>query len=475
MKKLILTAVFLMTASVAMAADFSAFTSAGQKLYYNISGNSVVVTHPKNASGYNAWTGFDKPTGSLTIPESVTHNGTTYTVSAIGESAFYGCTGLTSVSLPNTLTSIEKHAFCECVGITTINIPDQVSSIGDSAFQYCHSITTITISNLITRIGNSTFSGCNSLSSITLPYSVTTIGAEAFRNCTSLSSLTIPPSVTSIGTRAFCNTGLSTIDIPTSVTQLGVGAFSSCDSLLSATIPNSITGIEEQTFFSCGSLTTVIVGSSVTSIGARAFGLCGSLSEIHMRGANSPTIQENTFVLLPSTAIFYVPCNAATAYQEASTVWSQYNFTEEFSYYLIAASQYATRGTVEVIHAPECDDPQAEILATPNEGYHFVRWSDGDMNAHRYLTIVQDTTLLAEFESNAGINDIASEVLNVYASQGCIHVTVDGQAAAEFSVYDLAGRRVAHVEDGDRSPVLPNGAYLVKVGTHAARKVVVVR
>ena len=111
---------------------------------------------------------------------------------SIASDAFYGCSGLTSITLPNGLTSIKGSAFSGCSGLTSITIPNSVISIGSSAFSGCSGLTSITIPNGLTNIESSAFSGCSGLTSITIPNSVTSIGGSVFRNCTSLENLTIP-------------------------------------------------------------------------------------------------------------------------------------------------------------------------------------------------------------------------------------------------------------------------------------------
>ena len=130
----------------------------------------------------------------MTIPDSVT---------SIGESSFYKCTSLTSVTIPDSVTSIGYKAFGSCESLTSVTIPDSVTSIGDGAFSCCTSLTSVTIPNSVTSIGDSAFYDCTSLTSVTIPNSVTIIGVAAFSCCTSLTSVTIPDSVTIIGGSAF--------------------------------------------------------------------------------------------------------------------------------------------------------------------------------------------------------------------------------------------------------------------------------
>ncbi len=144
------------------------------------------------------------PPTVLTIPSTVTNNGTTYTVTSIGNSAFRGCVYLTSVTIPNSVTSIGNSAFDGCASLTSVNIPNSVISIGKSAFQRCEDLTSVTLPNSITTIAEEMFFFCGRLQSITIPDGVTSIEKNAFRRC-GIRTITIPSSVTSIGEAAFYN------------------------------------------------------------------------------------------------------------------------------------------------------------------------------------------------------------------------------------------------------------------------------
>ena len=178
----------------------------------------------------------------------------------ISSSAFSGCSGLTSIIIPNSVTNIGSEAFRECTSLTNVTIGNSVTSIGDLTFALCIGLTTITIPNSVATIGNSTFYGCSGLTSIAIGNSVTSIGEAAFTRCS----------------------GLTNIAIPNSVTIIGRGAFQDCSSLSSIDIPNSVTSIGTSAFNGCSGLTSITIGNSVTSIGYYAFQDCSGLTEVHI-------------------------------------------------------------------------------------------------------------------------------------------------------------------------------------------------
>ena len=152
----------------------------------------------------------------------------------LGDYAFYGCSGLTSLTLPSGVTSIGYRAFEGCSGLTSLTIPSGVTEIGSSAFYGCSGLTSLTIPSGVTSIGGCTFYGCSGLTSLTIPSGVTEIGNYAFYGCSGLTSLTIPSGVTSIGYGAFAGcSGLTSLTIPSSVTSIGYGAFAGCSGLTS--------------------------------------------------------------------------------------------------------------------------------------------------------------------------------------------------------------------------------------------------
>jgi hypothetical protein len=193
--------------------------------------NGTVWSFSTSGNTASLETGYSTPCVSgnifenLIIPSTVFSGETAYLVTAIGHAAFYGCSNLTSITIPDGVTSIGSSSFRDCSSLTSITIPDGVTSIGSYAFYGCSSLTSITIPDGVTSIGSRAFYGCSSLTSIAIPDGVTTIQEMTFQNCSNLTLITIPNSVTSIKYAAFQSTSLPSITIPNSVMSIGKNAF----------------------------------------------------------------------------------------------------------------------------------------------------------------------------------------------------------------------------------------------------------
>ncbi|MBR6037539.1 MAG: leucine-rich repeat protein, partial [Candidatus Methanomethylophilaceae archaeon] len=193
-------------------------------------------------------------------------------VASIGSNVFFGCSSLSSVSIPDSVTSIGFQAFFGCSSLSSVSIPDSVTSIGDSAFNGCSSLSSVAIHEGVASIGIGAFYGCTSLASVSIPDSVASIGESAFSGCTSLASVSIPEGVVSISFGVFYGcSSLSSVSIPEGVASIGSYAFQGCSSLSSVSIPGSVATIGIAAFANCTSLSSVSIPEGVESIGDSAF------------------------------------------------------------------------------------------------------------------------------------------------------------------------------------------------------------
>ena len=306
--------IFLLMAFLALI--FPAFSRVKiGDLYYNLdnSTNTAEVT----------WYILDKTdnknyvSGVITIPETVSYDDNTYSVTSIGDKAFYYCRSLTKVGIPNSVTTIGDMSFCDS-GLKSLEVPNSVTTIKRRSFGNCSAIKDVKIEDggavlaisyndyheglfydcpletlylgrdlsYETDYGDAPFAKQYKLNNLTIGNTVTTIGKNAFSSCVGLTKVEIPNSVTTIGERAFYNcSGLASIEIPNSVLTIENDAFHNCDSLAKMEIPNSVTKIGDSAFYNCYSLTNLEIGNSVSSIGNEAFRGCTLLTSIDIPSA----------------------------------------------------------------------------------------------------------------------------------------------------------------------------------------------
>lgn len=250
--------------------------------------------------------------GDIVIPESVVYNEITYPVGSIEESAFYGCSEITSVTIPNSVTYISKTAFYGCTGLTSVTIPDSLKEISGSAFGACTGLTSINVSadnNYYCSVDGILF---NKNKTILVIYPGGKQGAY-----------TIPNGVTNIGRSAFDGAILTSVTIPNGVIHIDKSAFYQCAGLTSVIIPNSVLDIDDHAFCQCSGLTSVTIGNSVASIGRYAFYECTGLTSITCEAVNPPTLEREAFSKVDKSIPLYVPEESITAYQTAD-VWKDF-------------------------------------------------------------------------------------------------------------------------------------------------------
>ena len=269
--------------------------------------------------------------------------GTHYQVTEIGPFAFYYCTKLTSINIPNCVTNIGMFALQGCLDLTSITIPNSVTTIGVYAFSWCNKSTSLTIGNGIETIPANAFEGCSSLTSFTIPSNVKTIESEAFARCTGLTSLTIPSTVSSIGLNAFyyCNS------LESIVVEAGNRYYDSrenCNAIIETAtntliagcnntlIPFGVTSIGKRAFYECDDLTSIVIPSSVTSIGEEAFRYCRHLRTVTSFVKNVFVTGANAFDN-NNLSTLYVPKGTARAYRETAD-WNRFtNIVERTNSY----------------------------------------------------------------------------------------------------------------------------------------------
>lgn len=346
--------------------------------WYSYRERILAVELPKGLTNIGRYA-FEYCTGltSISIPTSVT---------SIGDYAFDGCSGLTFISIPNSVTSIGDLAFTRCSGLTDpiivndifvllpqnfrgeYSISSNIKKIIGGAFEGCSGLTSIFIPNSVTSIGRRAFYGCSGLTSVSIPNSLTSIGESVFYNCKGLTSVSTPNSVTCIGGEAFYGcSSLATISIPNSVTNIGYGAFENCSRLYSISIPSSVTSIRDEAFSGCnninklsinssanpkisceelyvgddvtvvqnnynsGKLRKVVLGKKVAQIRAEAFSEAYYIQEFTITGEEPPYCYPNIFGTKDlSNAKLYVPADKVTYYQTTEP-WSKFGTVKTLS------------------------------------------------------------------------------------------------------------------------------------------------
>ena len=293
--------------------------------------------------------------GAFEIPATVTGaDEKVYTVTAIGNNAFSGCTDMTSVVFPSTVSSIAGSypdqrlggAFYGC-GLTSLTIPSSITSIGVGAFGGCCNLASIIVEDgntvydsrdncnaIIKTETNNLVAGCKNT---IIPAGIKQIGYSSFSGCKDLASLEIPNSVTSIGMFAFldCN-GLTSLNLPEGVTYIGESAFENCIGLTSFTIPDGVNTIFAYTFYGCSGLASVTIPKSVTRFGLNrvesysvVFGKCDNLTTVIV-GADEPLAIGGKVLDNSANATLYVPKGSKATY-EAADYWKEFKEIVEFS------------------------------------------------------------------------------------------------------------------------------------------------
>ena len=455
-------------------------------------------------------------------------------IKAIVSSAFGDRNSLSEITIPSTVTYIESGTFTYCDSLATVNYNvENLYTTWPGPFAYNQSISafnfgsgvrripaglcsdltniaSVTLPNSIEYIGEYAFEGTG-IRSVEIPVSVDTIDYGAFANDSMsvyyngtlqqwcdieigfvafyqyegagydlymqgelLRDLVIPIDITTLEHKSFVGCNLSSVVIPNHVTSIGEGSFSSCINLETVSIGNGLTTIAESAFEDCSAMTSLTLGSSITSIQYGAFKRCSSLAEITSFNPTAPTVSNNSFYGVPNTIPVNVPCGSTPSYLSR---WSYFsNFVEMGENAFETYSADETMGTVQILTAPTCTAPTAVIFANANSGYRFDRWSDGNTDNPRTLTVVSDTTIIGFFASENAVDLTDEDAVSVASSYNVI--TVGGAVGECIRLFDATGRQLGVCDkavDRQSFTVPESGVYFVQVGNRPACKVVIIR
>lgn len=360
-----------LSAVTAFAADTSTVHEAivnGYKYKYKVNGGNATITD---------FCGPVKPTNydyDIDIPETLDDK---YTVTAIGNYAFYSCTQLREVTIPQSVTSIGDYAFELCQYMTSVTIDNATTSIGDRAFEGCKELTTVKLGEHITTIGEYAFWDCELLDNVTIPDSVTSIGDSAFGLCWQLKTISLGKNIETIGDDNF----------------VGVydGVFYYCYRLSKITIPEKVKTIELNTFKGCSGLTSITLPAELTSFKDSLDG-CSPDCVIYYNGNEHDA--DERFGSHTELAGHKLLCRCNVTFDaNGGTLTDKGGNTTDHA----VVSAYKTQNI-------NADD----LKAIPNPtrpGYKFTGWytEDGKLFNVKDTAITEDTTLYAgwEFDPNA--------------------------------------------------------------------------
>ena len=430
----VMMAVAIMLLSLqAMAYDFS-YTYQGKTLYYTIllgSTNKVAVECYSETAASN-----NHVSGDVVIPSSVEHNNVTYSVAYIGSSAFSGCSGLTSVSIPNSVTSIREFAFSGCSGLTSVSIPNSVTFIMSGVFYACSGLTSVSIPNSVTGIGDLAFYGCSGLTSVKCLASIPpSIGNNSFQNISATCTLTVPCSSLEAYTTSDWNTYFATRISEDLSFELSVSA-------------------NDETYGRVAFEAQSCEVATITATPNEGYEFTG-WSDGNTENPRTVTITSDTAFMAIFTEAVSTPTITLTVNNEA-----------------MGSATYTLDGNTAV------------LTATANEGYSFLTWSDGNTENPRTVTITSDTTFMAIFTASgsSSLQEVNAREFALYPNPAKSFVTLEFEALKENTLlqildlngrkvrtFDLkAGREVLKIDLGD----LPKGVYAIKFG-NAIRKLVV--
>ncbi len=303
------------------------------------------IYYKLNSSGTAETTIPDDPSiyqGDIVIPQTVVYNGSTYTVTAIGDGSFQGCVNIQSVTIPGTVKTIGRNAFIRCGNLRKVTLSNGLETISSNAFNQCQTLETIIIPNTVTYMDFQAFYMCINLKNVKLSENLTSTNYAIFSRCSALETITIPESLTNLE-RDFLShcTSLKNVNLPRSLESIGNQCFYNCPALETITLPNKVTSIGKWAFRYCTGLKNFTVGSKLTNISMYAFEQCTSLANFYCYAPSVPKSDYDIFLdSNVKNATLHVPAQSVDAYKNADQ-WKEFYHINplDASFYIYAIDE----------------------------------------------------------------------------------------------------------------------------------------
>ena len=411
----------------------------------------VRVSSSASDANVDAWEGYTKPVGAVTVPDSVPYLGTMHAVTALADQTFRRCDEITSVALPPSIAALGGFAFYSCHSLQSVNIPDGVSRIPYGCFAGCYALQSVDLPASVSVIEQFGFLGCTTMQSLTLHQGLDTIGRRAFCRCLALEHITLPEGLRVIDHQAFeQDTNLRRIDLPSSLEVVGADAFRGDPHLDSVLFPEGL-----------------------TYLGGGALMECSGLTYVHLP-QNLEVMQP---ILLYGTGLesFVVPPHVQTIAYEV--------FAECPRLHKVTLPASVTELSWGLFDNSPLDTLVLECTVPPTLGESRGRTTFSDYTATLIVpcgsaAAYRADTLWGRFpnivEECTGIEDVESGECGVVIDG--LNIRVDNRDGETVGLYDMMGRQLASSHLATFTFLLPaSGVYLVKVGDRPAKKVVVVK